>query len=199
MEPPNKGHVGTRSFVLYREVSFIRRLICTGIIGIGTSRFVLYREVSFIWRLKCTGITGIGTTRFVLYREVLFIQSVLYRRFHCILYDTPTERKACNVGSYRATRMRTMRAIYIILHDTCPTKMFYGSYIYTCYSVATDEDTHTDMYTHNIIIIAQDVFKEDVLWKLYIPATVLQQMRTHTHTHAHAQYNYYCTRHVQGA
>ena len=40
MEPPNKGHVGTRSFVLYREVSFIRRLKCTGIIGIGTNRFV---------------------------------------------------------------------------------------------------------------------------------------------------------------
>ena len=45
VEPPNKGHVGTRSFVLYREVSFIRRLKCTGIIGIGTSIFVLYREV----------------------------------------------------------------------------------------------------------------------------------------------------------
>ena len=58
-EPPNKGRVGTRSFVLYREVPFIRRLKCTGIIGIGTSRFVLYREVFFIW-------------------------SVLYRRFHCI-------------------------------------------------------------------------------------------------------------------
>ena len=27
---------------------------------------------------------GIGTSRFVLYREVFFIQSVLYRRFHCI-------------------------------------------------------------------------------------------------------------------
>ena len=26
VEPPNKGHVGTRSFVLYREVSFILRL-----------------------------------------------------------------------------------------------------------------------------------------------------------------------------
>ena len=25
VEPPNKGHVGTRSFVLYREVSFIKR------------------------------------------------------------------------------------------------------------------------------------------------------------------------------
>ena len=48
VEPPNKGHVGTRSFVLYREVSLIRRLKCTGIIGIGTSRFVLYREVFFI-------------------------------------------------------------------------------------------------------------------------------------------------------
>ena len=30
-------------------------------------RFVLYREVSFIWRLKCAGIVGIGTSRFVLY------------------------------------------------------------------------------------------------------------------------------------
>ena len=26
VEPPNKGHVGTKSFVLYREVSFIQRL-----------------------------------------------------------------------------------------------------------------------------------------------------------------------------
>ena len=59
MEPLKKGHVGTRSFVLYREVSLI-------------------------WRLKCTGIIGIGTSRFVLYREVSFIRSVLYRRFHCI-------------------------------------------------------------------------------------------------------------------
>ena len=60
VEPLNKGHVGTRSFVIYREVSFIRRL-------------------------KCTGIIGIGTNIFVLYREVFFIRSVLYRRFHCIL------------------------------------------------------------------------------------------------------------------
>ena len=79
VEPLNKGHVGTRSFVLCREVSFIRRLKCIGIIGIGTSRFVLYREVSFIRRLKCIGIIGIGTSRFVLYREVSFIQ-----RLKCI-------------------------------------------------------------------------------------------------------------------
>ena len=59
VEPMNKGHVGVRSSVLYREVSFIRRLKCTGIIGNGTSTFVLYREVSFI-------------------------RSVLYRRFHCM-------------------------------------------------------------------------------------------------------------------
>ena len=57
-EPPNKGHVGTRSFVLYREVFFIRRL-------------------------KFTGIIGIGTSRFVFYGEVFFIRSVLYQRFHC--------------------------------------------------------------------------------------------------------------------
>ena len=31
VEPPNKGHVGTRGFFLYREVSFIRRLKCTAI------------------------------------------------------------------------------------------------------------------------------------------------------------------------
>ena len=68
MEPPNKGHVGSRSFVLYREVSFIRRLKCTGIIGIGTSRFVLYREVFFIW-------------------------SVLYRRFH--LFNISEFLKCC--------------------------------------------------------------------------------------------------------
>ena len=60
VEPLNKGHIGTRSFVLYREVSFIRRLKCTGIIEIGMSRFVLYREVSFIRRLKCTVIIGLG-------------------------------------------------------------------------------------------------------------------------------------------
>ena len=59
MEPLNKGHVGTRSFVLYREISFIWRLKCTGIIGMWMSRFVLYREVSLIW-------------------------SVLYWRFHSI-------------------------------------------------------------------------------------------------------------------
>ena len=48
VEPPNKGHIGTRSFVHYREVSFFQRLKCTGII-VGTSRFVLYREVFIIW------------------------------------------------------------------------------------------------------------------------------------------------------
>ena len=58
MEPPNKGQVGTRSFVIFREVFFIHTLKCTGIIGIGMSRFVLYREVFLIW-------------------------SVLYQRFHC--------------------------------------------------------------------------------------------------------------------
>ena len=45
VEPPNKGPIGTKCFVLYREVSFIRRLKCTGIIGTG---MILYREVSFI-------------------------------------------------------------------------------------------------------------------------------------------------------
>ena len=60
VKPPNKGHIGTRGFVLYREVSFIRRLKCTGII-----QLELGRVTSFI------------------YREVSFIQSVLYWRFHC--------------------------------------------------------------------------------------------------------------------
>ena len=32
--------------VLYKKVSFIRRLKCTGIIGIGTSRFVLIKMCS---------------------------------------------------------------------------------------------------------------------------------------------------------
>ena len=63
VEPLNKGHIGTRSFVLYKEVSFIQRL-------------------------KCTGIIGIGTSRFILYREVFFIRNVLYRRFHCIRFCT---------------------------------------------------------------------------------------------------------------
>ena len=75
MEPPNKGHVGTRSFVLYREVSFIRRLKCTGIIGIGMSRFVLIERcslfgVSFIrgstvyytlWRFDVSGAVSLQT------------------------------------------------------------------------------------------------------------------------------------------
>ena len=60
VEPPNKGHGGTRSCVLYKEVSYSK--------------------------LKCTGIIGIGTSGFVLYREVFFIRSVLYRRFNCIQY-----------------------------------------------------------------------------------------------------------------
>ena len=51
VEPPNKGHDGTRGFVLYREVSFIRRLKCTGIIGIGTS---------FIERCPLFGVSFIG-------------------------------------------------------------------------------------------------------------------------------------------
>ena len=57
VEPPNKGHIGTRSFVLQK------------------------RCFSFIQRLKCTGI--IRTSRFVLYRELSFIRSVLYWIFHC--------------------------------------------------------------------------------------------------------------------
>ena len=40
--PSNKGHVGTRSHVLYREVSFIWRLKCAGIIGIGTSSCIVF-------------------------------------------------------------------------------------------------------------------------------------------------------------
>ena len=31
VEPPNKGCIWTRNFVLFREVFFIRRLKCTGI------------------------------------------------------------------------------------------------------------------------------------------------------------------------
>ena len=48
------------------------------------SRFVLYREVFFIQRLKCTGVIGIGTSIDLSFTEVFFIWSVLYRRFHCI-------------------------------------------------------------------------------------------------------------------
>ena len=50
VEPLNKGHVGMRSFVHHREVPFIWRLKCNGIIGIGLSfieRFSLF-GVSFI-------------------------------------------------------------------------------------------------------------------------------------------------------
>ena len=83
----NKGHVGTRSFVLYREVSFIQRLKCTGIIGIGTSRFVLYREVSFI-------------------------QSVLYWRFHCIYYVVKEEHAWINL--YIATPKNILHATAIL-------------------------------------------------------------------------------------
>ena len=50
VEPPSKGHVGTRSFGNYGEIPFIWRLKCNGIIGIGLSfieRCSLFR-VSFI-------------------------------------------------------------------------------------------------------------------------------------------------------
>ena len=53
VEPVNKGHIGTRGFV-HGVVSIIRRLKCTGIIGLGVS----------------------------LYREMSFILNVLYQRFH---------------------------------------------------------------------------------------------------------------------
>ena len=75
-EPPIKGHVGTRSFILYREV------------------FPLFKV-----------IIGIGMSRFVLYREVSFIQSVLYQRFHCIIIITPivqsNEVVQLNLQSYK--------------------------------------------------------------------------------------------------
>ena len=54
VKPPNKGHVGTGSFVLYREVSFIWRSKCTGVIGIGTIRF------AFIERCSLFGVSFIG-------------------------------------------------------------------------------------------------------------------------------------------
>ena len=37
VEPPNRGHIGTGSVILYREVSFIRRLKCTDIIQVDLS------------------------------------------------------------------------------------------------------------------------------------------------------------------
>ena len=47
VEPPKKGYVGTRSFVLYREVSFIWRLKCTGIITkYGSTLYIGMDEVS---------------------------------------------------------------------------------------------------------------------------------------------------------
>ena len=61
VEPPNKGHVGTRSFGDYREIPFIWRLRleyspyldlkCNGIIGIG---------LSFIERCSLFGVSFIG-------------------------------------------------------------------------------------------------------------------------------------------
>ena len=54
VEPPNKGHVGTRSFILYREVSYIRRLKCTGIIKIGRV------DLSFKERCSLFGVSFIG-------------------------------------------------------------------------------------------------------------------------------------------
>ena len=51
VEPPSKGHVRTRSFVHYREIPFIWRLKCNGIIGIG---------LSFIERCSLFGVFFIG-------------------------------------------------------------------------------------------------------------------------------------------
>ena len=66
----------------------------------GHVRTSLYREVSFIRRLKCTGITGIGTSRFVLYREVFFIRSVLYRRFsyYCVYNSAVQQMVVLGIG-----------------------------------------------------------------------------------------------------
>ena len=72
MEPPNKGHIGTRNFSLYKEVSFIQRL---SIIGIGTSSFVLYREVSFI------RVSFIRCSTVLEARMIILLQDVGMREF----------------------------------------------------------------------------------------------------------------------
>ena len=68
-------------------------------LGQGVLSFI-YREVFYIQRLKCIGIIGIGTSRFVLYREVFFIRSVIYRRFHCCCdnfhLSAPTDKNTFN-------------------------------------------------------------------------------------------------------
>ena len=99
MEPPNRGHVGTRSFVLYREVSFIQRLKCTGIIGIGTSVFVLYREV-FLF-----GVSFIGGST---------VHALLHYCIYCIceycMYIYRTEEKVC---SYQRKMLLMMDRYYL--------------------------------------------------------------------------------------
>ena len=65
MEPLSNGHVGTRHFVLYREVVLSSEV-----------RNVLYRKVE-LWDLKvCPLWRGF-------FSIVSFIRSVLYRRLHC--------------------------------------------------------------------------------------------------------------------
>ena len=92
MEPLNKGHIGTRSFVLYRDVSFIRRL-------------------------KCIGIIGIEKSRFVLYREMFLIRSVLYRSFHYIPASTCI---SCHLGaSAMGVLLRDIKLQLMVQHIPC--------------------------------------------------------------------------------
>ena len=72
MEPPNKGHVQTRSFVLNREVSFIWRLKCTGIIGVG----MYFRERCSLFRGSFIGgSTVYSAVRLALLPHILHMYS----------------------------------------------------------------------------------------------------------------------------
>ena len=90
MEPPNKGRVGTRSFVLCREVSFIRRLKCTGIIGIGVSIICLL----YIERCSLFGVSFIGGSTVIpcITALIHYIAAIIVRFLLIIkIFDCPVE------------------------------------------------------------------------------------------------------------
>ena len=67
MEPPNKGHVGTKSYVLYRKVSFIRRLKCTGIV-----------DLSFIERFPSFGVSFVRGSTVQVFQALNYNRLVSY-------------------------------------------------------------------------------------------------------------------------
>ena len=79
VEPPNKGHVGTKSFVLYREVSFNQRLKCTGRSLFGVS-FIRGSTVPQIWHVKAHDYT-------LVHHDIILV--LVYHKWNVKVHDIP--------------------------------------------------------------------------------------------------------------